>query len=576
MKRLINFTSLFLAFLPEVVFAQTDINLIYTSFLGGNSFDFATFAQYDESTNLFVTGGLTQSIDLPTSPNAFQSFNAGLNDGYFAKIDAEGNIVYASYLGGSNGDDIGMISFTPAGDYIICGETRSPEFPLEDEDNGEFEGIQMGFLTKFDENNELIWSTFVGGESNADRVDATQLDSDGNIYIIGSTFGNDLSTPGVYQEEFWSTEFLSGFVGKYNSDGEKIWISYLAQEDFVAAADVALSPDGDALYVFGLTMESASFSNGTHQNQVAGSTDAVLLSFDSETGTLNWGTYFGGDQAETVSTMKVTSSGNIIISGTTTSTSGIATSGAFQENLSGSTDPYIASFSPEGQLNWSTYLGGEETSPFAGVWLNIKGSDLYISILTQDENMPMIGNPYFDDVELEEGDFPTTGYLAKFDLSGNPQWSTYTNENYICGNCFLIAVNNSGNIFCAGAYLEEAASDECEGSVSSNAFQDEYGGGLRDFSIFIYEDNTLSSLTQKIEPLEIFPNPADTYVQINAPNFLFMEMELTVTDVSGRTVDKVNHFQSGSQYDTGKLSNGVYIVSGRSGNRVYREKLVIQ
>jgi hypothetical protein len=53
-------------------------------------------------------------------------------------------------------------------------------------------------------------------------------------------------------------------------------------------------------------------------------------------------------------------------------------------------------------------------------------------------------------------------------------------------------------------------------------------------------------------------------------------MDLTVTDISGRQVDRIARFQSGNTYSTGHLSEGVYILAGQIGERMFRQKLVVQ
>ena len=58
-------------------------------------------------TNIYLVGGTT-SARYPTTPNAYQNFlNGGqpiARDGFISKINANGQLVYSTFLGG-NGDD---------------------------------------------------------------------------------------------------------------------------------------------------------------------------------------------------------------------------------------------------------------------------------------------------------------------------------------------------------------------------------------------------------------------------------------------------------------------------------------
>jgi hypothetical protein len=75
------------------------------------------------------------------------------------------------------------------------------------------------------------------------------------------------------------------------------------------------------------------------------------------------------------------------------------------------------------------------------------------------------------------------------------------------------------------------------------------------------------------EGLEIYPNPADHYTNINS--FRYPILEVKVYDVAGKLVENI---QSGNgQYmiriNTADLSKGVYIITVKTTNTVYRQKL---
>ena len=80
--------------------------------------------------------------------------------------------------------------------------------------------------------------------------------------------------------------------------------------------------------------------------------DAFLVKFDSS-GNRMWGTYFGGEGDEdAINGVDVAYNGNIVVTGSTNSPSGIATPNAFQTAIDSVNmyDAFIASFSSSGQL----------------------------------------------------------------------------------------------------------------------------------------------------------------------------------------------------------------------------------
>lgn len=77
------------------------------------------------------------------------------------------------------------------------------------------------------------------------------------------------------------------------------------------------------------------------------------------TPTLQWATYYGGVGNETIGASDADASGNVYVTGYTSSTTDIATMGAFQNTYGGgANDAFVMKFDAAGQRLWSTYIGG--------------------------------------------------------------------------------------------------------------------------------------------------------------------------------------------------------------------------
>ncbi len=80
--------------------------LLYCTYLGGSVIDANSYNEganavaADAAGNAYVTG-FTFSTDFPFSANAYQKTNLGGYDGFVAKFNSTGGLIYASYLGGS-------------------------------------------------------------------------------------------------------------------------------------------------------------------------------------------------------------------------------------------------------------------------------------------------------------------------------------------------------------------------------------------------------------------------------------------------------------------------------------------
>jgi hypothetical protein len=102
--------------------------LVYSTYLGGGSFDRATGIAVDGVGNAYVTGE-TESTDFPTA-NAVQGKFAGIRDAFVTKINPTGTgLVFSTYLGGTDFDQSLGIAVDAAGNAYVTGQTRSNDFP---------------------------------------------------------------------------------------------------------------------------------------------------------------------------------------------------------------------------------------------------------------------------------------------------------------------------------------------------------------------------------------------------------------------------------------------------------------
>ena len=115
------------ASLPLII----DPVLVYSTYLGGSSFDDPLGIAVDGAGSAHVTG-LTTSTDFPTTAGTVQPTHAGGSyDAFVTKLDATGSVrLYSTYLGGSGNFDHGKgIAVDAAGSAYVTGLTNSTNFP---------------------------------------------------------------------------------------------------------------------------------------------------------------------------------------------------------------------------------------------------------------------------------------------------------------------------------------------------------------------------------------------------------------------------------------------------------------
>lgn len=113
------------------LFKYSDCSVIFSSYLGGSADEIGWHTDIDGDGAQYVSG-FTKSNDFPVKNPSQQNNAGGPNsiDLYAAKIDALGNKVYATYLGGSGDEYKGGITVDSYGNAYVTGGTESVDFTV--------------------------------------------------------------------------------------------------------------------------------------------------------------------------------------------------------------------------------------------------------------------------------------------------------------------------------------------------------------------------------------------------------------------------------------------------------------
>jgi Secretion system C-terminal sorting domain len=225
--------------------------------------------------------------------------------------------------------------------------------------------------------------------------------------------------------------------------GIRIWGTYYG--DTGGDNGYSCTTDGSGnIYLAGNAGSSAGIATvGLHQTVFGGVTDAFLAKFDAN-GVRLWGTYYGGASNDLAWSCHIDGSGNIYLSGTTRSTTGIATPGAHRTTLSGTLyDAFLVKFDVNGARIWGTYYGGTGNEVGYSCKTNASG-DVYLAGYTASTSNISTAGAH----QTAFGGI-VDGFLAKFNSSGVRQWGTYyggtnTDEIRAC------SIDASGDIYVVG------------------------------------------------------------------------------------------------------------------------------
>jgi len=201
--------------------------LTYSTYLGGNRSDWALDVAIDDAKNIFIAGR-TISHDFPVK-NAFQDSIMGEekygeypSDIFLAKFNFAGGLDFATYLGGSNSDQVNGIAINNTGELTITGTTESDDFPVMNAYQDTLGGVKWGtgdiFITRFNSTgNGLIYSTYFGGAVQ-DWASGLALSSNGNAFVSGGT--QSLNFPIVNGVSSPEADSSDGIFISFNNSGQ--------------------------------------------------------------------------------------------------------------------------------------------------------------------------------------------------------------------------------------------------------------------------------------------------------------------------------------------------------------------
>jgi len=156
------------------------------------------------------------------------------------------------------------------------------------------------FVVKYSSSGTKQWTKQLGS-SGLDSANGITIDSSGNVYVTGVTFGG----------LDWNTSAGANdlFVVKYNSSGTKEWTEQLGSASSDFANGVATDSSGN-IYVTGGTY------GGLDGNTNAGNSDLFVVKYNSS-GTKQWTKQLGSSSRDYDYGVATDSSRNVYVAGDT-------------------------------------------------------------------------------------------------------------------------------------------------------------------------------------------------------------------------------------------------------------------
>lgn len=295
--------------------ASQGLDVRFCSYFGGDGEEWSNDIFYCNDGSIVLTG-MSRSSNLPIM-NAHQEEYAGGGDVFIVKLNPQFQVEFYTYFGGSGLEEPMALTVDHYGNIIVAGGTSSNDFPLLNPIQEELNGFSDAFLAKFNSGGNLLFSTYIGG-SEFDRIEDIIIDPNGSYVVVGPTESADFyTTPGVYQEDFGGGT-SDAFITTISSDNYSILSStFFGNSTNDDPWAVGIDDIGD-LVIVGMTNGHAiATESALQQTYGGGSTDTFVAKFTMNCSTLYWATLLGGNGWDFGDQVGFDFNNNIIVSGYT-------------------------------------------------------------------------------------------------------------------------------------------------------------------------------------------------------------------------------------------------------------------
>ncbi len=328
---------------------------------------------------------------------------------------------WSTYFGGEDGDHATGIVYDYERKIVVTGYTLSKYFPATaNAEQKNRAGFYDGFIAKFDDNGNLIWATYFGGEE-TDYTEGICLDNFNNIYIAGYTWSRLLPvTPGAHQV-FFAGGQNDAFIASFDKFGKRRWATYYGGSSEEHVYDIASNLKNEIAIVGRTRSGNLYISDFANRRNPSMNDDAFIVRFNLD-GSFKWGTYWGGDGDDVARAVIYDKLGNFIVTGFTNSPNfPLADIQVGDITLPQSHVIFISKFDVSADFHYpfSRLYGGSRRDEAWAITLD-KNENIYLTGFTLSSDFPMIQNQLQSSYSGADDAF-----IMKLNNKGRIIWSSY-------------------------------------------------------------------------------------------------------------------------------------------------------
>lgn len=219
---------------------DSSLSLLHSTYIGGTGHDHGyaickTPSQHivlcgsSESGNFYTYGG---------NGGYLSSSLSGLSDGIIMEFDSNAQLLWSTYLGGTNEEYFYSIDCSDNNEVIICGISNSINFPTTSPNNAFLQSAHAGLfdavITLFSPTRQIQWSSYFGSSNNEyfSSFQNIAFDECGNFYF--SMYSGNNSFPHLqnscdqgYMDNSYNGGANDLILSAFSSQYDLLWCTYV-------------------------------------------------------------------------------------------------------------------------------------------------------------------------------------------------------------------------------------------------------------------------------------------------------------------------------------------------------------
>lgn len=277
--------------------------LEWSTYFGGRSDDFGKTIDVDALGYAYL-GGYTQSSNLSfaVTNGAFQSTIGGGADGFISKFGPMGKLVWSTYLGGSQAEEIMDLKLDDSSNVYITGRSASTNFPVSPNAlQSQLGGSNDMIIAKFDSTGSRRWATYLGHSDDEIGYSIT-IDENYHVYVTGTTRSDSLTVYGNSFQDTFGGGNSDAIIASMYANGLPKWSTFLGGSDIDEAHSIDY--ERGLLVTVGFTASNSfPIKGNTFQNNRKGQLDGFFVNLDTA-GNVLLSSFIGGSSNDRLTHVK--------------------------------------------------------------------------------------------------------------------------------------------------------------------------------------------------------------------------------------------------------------------------------